>query len=162
MCDSARGSPRSWLLPNTIDPEQFHGRSALGFVKILRCAQDDSVTSCPRVHAGALFYGVVPGRGCFRHESPVFYGACLKGTGAGMGQFSPVVQNDRSEDKDLRRCGKNHKSWFYVEPKLILSVWDEKRYASPVVLICWFAFSRFTSGGGKSLKVCFSTYFSFS
>ena len=78
------------------DLEQFHGKSECGLVKILRCAQDDSVdirigiilkgaavrlharsarrwgslVSCPKRvgfrHGGPVFYGVVPERGLFQ------------------------------------------------------------------------------------------------
>ena len=86
------------------DPEQFHGKSARGLVKILRCAQDDSVDirigiilkgaavrlharsarrwdslgPCPKGvgfrHRGPVFYGVVPEKGGFQARGPVFYG----------------------------------------------------------------------------------------
>ena len=86
------------------DPEQFHGKSECGLVKILRCAQDDSVGawigvilmgaavrlharsarrwgslgSCQKRvvfrHRGPVFYGVVPERGGFQVRGPVFYG----------------------------------------------------------------------------------------
>ena len=69
------------------DLEQFHGKSACGLVKILRCAQDDSVGAWIGVilkgaavwlHArsarrcGSL--GSCPKRVVFRHRGPVFYG----------------------------------------------------------------------------------------
>ena len=84
---------------------QFHHKSARGPLKILRCAQDDSVGAwigvilmgvavrlharsarrwgslglCPKGvvfrHGGPVFYGVVPEKGDFQARGPVFYGA---------------------------------------------------------------------------------------
>ena len=69
------------------DLEQFHGKSECGLVKILRCAQDDSVDirigiilkgAAVRLHArSARRWGSLetcPKRVVFRHEGPVFYG----------------------------------------------------------------------------------------
>ena len=90
------------------DPEQFHGKSARGPLKILRCAQDDSVgawigvilmgAACdfmPEVHAdGALWgrarkgwfsgtrvrfsMGACPKRVVFRHGVRFSLGSCPK------------------------------------------------------------------------------------
>ena len=82
-------SPQKCTRPpsETGDLEQFHGKSACGLVKILRCAQDDSVGAwigvilkgaAGRLHArsarrwGSL--GPCPKVAVFRHEGPVFHG----------------------------------------------------------------------------------------
>ena len=82
--DLERFRPESALGPplETGDLEQFYGKSACGLVKILRCAQDDSV--------GARFEGIPMGVAVRLHaksarKETLFMLLCPKGTVSGIG-----------------------------------------------------------------------------
>ena len=117
------------------DPEQFHGKSARGPLKILRCAQDDSVGAwigvilkgaAVRLHARcARRWGSMescPKRVVFRHEGPVFYGVVPERwlfRARVWTQFALKSPSVQSEEGYMQRCRRVQLNFVALQSEIV-------------------------------------------